>query len=151
MKPCFQIWLTRETGLAVLNMIHSLSNKALSGAQCHLSQMNSVATIKRVLFFIHKKPFTRNVFQINARLYSVVTTVMAENVMKQTRLTKTITGILLHNTAPAQAAVFFETCFKKKRGYCNQTLPYPCTSRNKYVCMLCVDKLWDTLWLLHIT
>jgi hypothetical protein len=85
--------------------------------------MNSVATIKSVIFFIHKKQFTRKVFQINARLYSVVTTVMAQNIMKQTRLTKTITGILLHNTAPAQAAVLFETCFKKKGGYCNQTSP----------------------------
>jgi hypothetical protein len=75
-------------------MTHTLSNKALGGAQCHLSQMNSDATIEMVLFFIHEKPYTS---QINAQLYSVVTTTMAQNVMKQTRFIKTITGILLHN------------------------------------------------------
>jgi hypothetical protein len=47
--------------------------------------MNSDATIEMVLFFIHKKPYT---FQINAELYSMVITTMAQNVMKQTRFIK---------------------------------------------------------------
>jgi hypothetical protein len=61
---------------------------------------------------------------------------MALNVMKQTRLIKTITGILLHNTAPVHAAVLFKTCFKKKkRGLLqlNPLLPHSPIEINMYV------------------
>lgn len=160
MKPSFQIWLTGDRSCCseydphtrvllfwiqptvwatkrwvVLNVISTKWIQLQQSKQCY--------------FFIHKKPFTRNVFQINAQLYSMGT-IMAQNVMKQTRLIKTITGILLRHTALAYAAVLFETCLKKRLTAIKPT-PAPFTSRNKYVCILCVDELWDMLWLLDIT
>ena len=70
----------QETGLAVLNMAHTLGyycseydpqSEQQSAEWCSMSPQPkefSCNNEKSVIFLIHKKPFTEKLFQINARL-----------------------------------------------------------------------------------
>jgi hypothetical protein len=58
----------------------------------------------------------------------------SNNLMKQTRLIKTRTGILLHNIELAHPAVLFKTSFYR-RGLMNSTPPPPYSPVDIYIYM----------------